>query len=331
MEKNKDKYRITSQNGIDEKMFVPINGQNQYIFIRGKDINNPVILSLHGGPANPDAFLTYEFAREICDDFTLVAWDQRGCGRTYYENKNTDPDNKTVTFEQSIKDVDELVNYLCKRFGKNKVIIMGHSYGTLLGINYVLAHPEKVEKYIGIGQSVSIIDSQTRNYQEVLEKMQQENKETDKIEKAYADFKKNLTVETLMSLQRLTMSYFVANAKDVKQTNELKLMLSSPDVSWKDVRWLLGMLNIKKHYARNKKLLDYALAADIRKAGNVFSVPMAFISGEYDRSCNVDLVKNYCENITAPSKEVVIMKNCGHSPQIDEPAMCAAEVKRLLQ
>ena len=151
-----------------EKLYVNINGHNQYVFIRGKDVNNPIILNLHGGPANPDAFFTYEFAKEIIEEYIYVSWDQRGCGRTYYKNKHIDPKNESTDFGQAIKDVDELVNYLCKRFKKNKVVIMGHSYGSLLGASYVVKYPERVEGYIGIGQSISIKDTQKMNYDEAV-------------------------------------------------------------------------------------------------------------------------------------------------------------------
>lgn len=325
----KQKYRITTPNGIDEKIFVPINGQNQYIFIRGKDVNNPVILNLHGGPASPDGFFTYEFAKEISDNYTFVSWDQRGCGRTYYENKGTDPDNKTATFKQAIKDVDELVSYLCRRFNKDKVIIMGHSYGTLLGVSYVYAYPEKVEKYIGIGQTVSIMDTQTKNYNEIINSMEQGDKNADKFTKAYNELKDNLTIDNLSRFQRLTLSYFSANISDLKQKNQLKLIFSSPDLSLKDIRWFLGMLRLKKHFARNKKLLDYTLHSSIYDVGNSFLVPMCFISGEYDKHCSVALLKEYYEHISAPSKKLVIMKKCGHSPQVDEPVLFATEVKKL--
>lgn len=253
--KKKSRYRIFTPNGIDEKIFVNINGQNQYVFIRGKDVDNPIILNLHGGPANPDAFLTYEFAKEISEDFTYVSWDQRGCGRTYYKNKSIDPKNTTADFEHAIKDIDELVNYLCKRFKKDKVIIMGHSYGSLLGVHYVAVYPEKVESYIGIGQSVSSIDTQTRNYNEIISLVKQDN----------------------------------------------------------------------------KKLIDYTLMSNAYHEEIKFSVPMYFISGEYDKSCSVDLLSKYYETIIAPTKKLVIMKRCGHCPQLDEPILFATEVKKLLQ
>lgn len=327
----KKKDIILSSNGIDEKIYVKLNGQNQYVFIRGKDVNNPIILNLHGGPAGPDAFFTYEFAKEIREDFTYVSWDQRGCGRTYFKNKNIDSKNETVDFEQAIKDVDELVRYLCKRFNKDKVIIMGHSYGSLLGVSYVSKYPERVECYLGIGQSVSIADTQALNYNEAVSLLKNDNKKIDKLAMTYQRLRANFNLENLMRFQRLTTPCMVANMDGLKKKNQIMLILSSPDLSFNDIRWLLGMLNLKGHYNRNKKLLDYTLSANVYNAGIQFSVPMYFISGEYDKSCRVALLKEYYDEIIAPFKKLVIMKKCGHSPQIDEPVLFAEEVKKLLQ
>lgn len=327
----KKRYRILSSNGIDEKLYVNINGQEQYVFIKGMDVNSPIVLNLHGGPANPDAFFTYEFAKEIIDEFTYVSWDQRGCGRTYYKNKCTDPQNKSADFEQAIKDVDELVKYLCMRFNKDKVILMGHSYGSLLGASYVSRHPERVEKYIGIGQSVSIKDTQKMNYSEAVDLLIDDKKKRDELETAYQRLEKSFNFENLMKFQRLTVPCFIANMPKIKQTNLIKLILSSPDLAFNDLRWLVGMLNWKAHYIRNKKLLDYTLSANIYDVANEYDVPMYFISGEYDKSCRVDLLKKYYDEIVALNKKIVIMKACGHSPQIDEPVLFAKEVKQLLQ
>ena len=327
----KKRYRILSSSGIDEKLYVNINGQEQYVFIKGMDVNSPIVLNLHGGPANPDAFFTYEFAKEIIDEFTYVSWDQRGCGRTYYKNKCTDPKNKSADFEQAIKDVDELVKYLCMRFNKDKVILMGHSYGSLLGASYVSRHPERVEKYIGIGQSVSIKDTQKMNYSEAVDLLIDDKKKRDELETAYQRLEKSFNFENLMKFQRLTVSCFIANMPKIKQTNQIKLILSSPDLAFNDLRWLVGMLNWKAHYIRNKKLLDYTLSANIYDVADEYDVPMYFISGEYDKSCRVELLKKYFDRIIAPNKKIVIMKVCGHSPQIDEPVLFAKEVKQLLQ
>ena len=327
----KKKYRILSPNGIDEKSYVNINGQNQYVFIRGKDINNPIILNLHGGPANPDAFFTYEFAKEIIDDYTYVSWDQRGCGRTYYKNKRIDVENMTADFEQAIKDVDELVKYLCNRFKKEKVIIMGHSYGSLLGVNYVSKYPERIECYIGIGQSVSIAETQAINYDKAVCLLKKDDKKIEKLTVTYQRLKDNFNLENLMKFQRLVIPCLVSNITDLTKKNQIELILSSPDLSFNDIRWLMGMLNWKGHYKRNKKLLDYILSANIYDIGFEFSVPMYFVSGEYDKSCRVDLLKAYYDDIVAPRKKLVIMKKCGHSPQIDIPVLFADHIKRLIE
>ena len=99
----------------------------------------------------------------LTDEYTVVCWDERGCGRSYYRNVNIDPDNETLSFDAQLADLDALVDYLCERFSQDQVIIIGHSYGTMLGSRYVLAHPEKVSAYIGIGQSVN-----TRNYSDEI-------------------------------------------------------------------------------------------------------------------------------------------------------------------
>lgn len=314
---------------MDEKIYVDINGQKQYVFIRTKDIKNPIILNLHGGPANPDSFITYEFAKEISTDFTFVSWDQRGCGRTYYKNKELDNRNESATFEQALRDVDALIEYLCERFHKQQVIIMGHSYGSLLGINYVHAHPEKVECYIGIGQMISITDTQEANYNEMLEQMKLNNQRTDTVTVTYNTFKENPTLENLIAFQNLSLRYFMKHL-NLKQPNQLKLILFSPDLSWKDMQWIFRMLHMKKHYACNKSLLDYTLSANVHNVGNSFLIPMYFVSGEYDKSCHVDMVKRYCETIKAPAKKMVIMEKCGHSPQIDKPIETSTEIKKLL-
>lgn len=329
----KQKYRITTPDGIDEKIFVPINGQNQYIFIRGKDIRNPVILNLHGGPASPDGFMIYEFAKEICDDYTLVTWDQRGCGRTYYKNKKLDSKGETVTFEQALNDVDEIVKYLCKRFDKEKIIIMGHSYGTLLGVSYVHRYPKRVDGYIGIGQQVSLKATATENYNEIIADIGENPKTTkkaDKLTTAYNNFIKKASMENLMELSKITIPYFSANITDINEANEYKLIFSSPDLAFTDFRWLIASLSMKR-YNSNKTLMDYTLNSDIYNVGKDFLVPMFFISGEYDKICSVNLAKKYCKEINAPLKEIAIIKRCGHSPQVDAPTEFADKVKYLLK
>ena len=144
------------QNGVDEGIYVEIGGQDQYLLIRGADKSNPIIIFLHGGPSSPESYVNYVWVNDLVDDYTVVDWDQRGCGRTYMKNCDEDPNNDSATYEQALKDLDELVDYACERFDKEEVIIVGHSYGTVLASSYIEKHPDKVSSYVAIAQVVSM-------------------------------------------------------------------------------------------------------------------------------------------------------------------------------
>ena len=150
------------KNGIDEAQYIMLGGQEQYILMRGENVNNPVIIYLHGGPSSPDGYVTYGFSDYLVDDYTVISWDQRGCGRTYIHNRNVDVNNDTASFEQALVDLDQLVDYARTRFHQDKVIILGHSYGTILGSVYSHKYPEKVDTYIGAAQVIQAPNSDFR-------------------------------------------------------------------------------------------------------------------------------------------------------------------------
>ena len=151
-------YKLV-KNGIDEAGYIMLGGQEQYILTRGENVNNPVIIYLHGGPSSPDGYVTYGFSDYLVDDYTVISWDQRGCGRTYIHNRNVDVNNDTASFEQALVDLDQLVDYARTRFHQDKVIILGHSYGTILGSVYSHKYPEKVDTYIGAAQVIQAPNS----------------------------------------------------------------------------------------------------------------------------------------------------------------------------
>jgi pimeloyl-ACP methyl ester carboxylesterase len=195
---------ITAANGVDEGVYVTLGGQEQYLLIRGQDVSNPVVIWLHGGPAGPDAYTTYVFEKQLTDSYTFVNWEQRGCGRTYYRNAKNDPDNETATFEQTQKDLDELIDYVCERFNKDKVIIIAHSYGTAVGSCYVLSHPGKIAAYIGVGQIVSAAEGETRSYEDALQRAGNAGYDTSAMKQAYDEYLADRTVESLLNLRSQT-------------------------------------------------------------------------------------------------------------------------------
>ena len=320
------KHHITTENGIDEGIFVTLGGQEQYLLIRGEDTGNPVIIWLHGGPSGSDAFVNNTFDEHLVDAYTLVSWDQRGCGRTYFRNKDIDPNNQTATFEQAQADLDELVDYCRERFNTEKVIIVGHSYGTMLGSKYTLDHPEKVAAYIGVGQVVSF-ESEIYSYEDALNKATVLGDDTTEMVAAYETYQNDPTLTNMLNLRGYVDKYHQAEV----QTNTIWMGISSPYMGIDDIRWFLKQVgSLEDYLALNKQLYDYVLEADVRDYGTEYKVPVGFISGSCDWTTPVKYSQDYCELITAPQKQFHLIEGCGHAPQYDLPEEFCKTLRSML-
>jgi pimeloyl-ACP methyl ester carboxylesterase len=159
--------RVVSSHGIDEAKAINIGGIRQWITVRGRDRRNPILLLLHGGPAAPDLPNRYLFEGAWADFFTIVEWDQRGSGKTYALN---DPDAVAPTMHraQMIQDTEELITYLRRTYSKDKIFVMGHSWGTTLGLAVAERHPEWLYAYIGAGQIINMQEGERAGYQFAL-------------------------------------------------------------------------------------------------------------------------------------------------------------------
>lgn len=317
---------IDTSTGINESSYVEISGQEQYISIRGRDINNPVILYIHGGPAGPDSAIMPVFTDPLIDEYTVVCWDQRGCGRTYFRNAKTDPENKTVSFEQALIDTDELVDYIRERFGQDKIIIMGHSFGTVVGTRYIQLHSEKVSAYVGIGQFVNVTRSDTIAYQDALDKAKANGEDTSALEKAYREYLGGNSLNEYLTLRQATSKYHPAPNK----ASTIGLAFFSPYTGVDDVRWVLIQADTDRYYELELNLMNTAYTFDIYDYPLEYDVPMCFISGDFDYICNSTLTEAFCNDITAPTRSFTAISGDGHSPQYDTPDSFGYIVTRFL-
>lgn len=323
--KNGKKYAISTSGGVDEENFIPLNGQEQYLLIKGEDVKNPVILHLHGGPGAPDGMAAYWFTKDLVDAFTVVCWDQRGCGNTYYRNE--DRDNATVTWEQALADVDAVVDYLRERFGQEKVYLLGHSYGTLLGSAYALKHPEKVAYYVAVSQVVNDMEAESRSFEEARKKAEELGKDTTKMVAAYETFVKDCNIMNGGKLRRTIMPYF----KIPRAKNTILVGVVSPYLTKDALKWQLKLVfRMMEGIRLNQKLIDVVFSANLMEEESQYQVPVLFVAGECDPVCRVDCVKEYMDKITAPKKELVVFEGCGHSPNYDDPKEFAKIMKGLL-
>ena len=155
---------------------VQINGIPQYLSIRGRDLRNPILLFIHGGPASPEMPADYTYQSPWEDYFTVVQWDQRGTGKTYVAS---DPAKiaDTLTVRQMTSDTFEVVQYLRTRFRKQKIFVMGHSWGTVLGAAVAHEHPEWLYAYIGVGQVANMQRSEALGFDFALKNAQADHNE----------------------------------------------------------------------------------------------------------------------------------------------------------
>ncbi|MDC7226021.1 MAG: alpha/beta hydrolase [Spirochaetales bacterium] len=331
---NYHKTRITSELGIQEDLYIELGGIEQYLQIRGEDINNPVILFLHGGPGFPLSYLSYYYQPYLESDYTFVCWDQRGSGRTYYKNEVTEND---LTPEQLLADTDELVEYICSRFQKEKVIIMGQSWGTVPGTLYTMKYPDKVESYIGVGQVIDFDAGKIEAAIAAKTLAKKESIESDvttlinEIENfSQASNINEIDIPGMEKMIRTSLNYL----KGSDELNPLKTMwlgLTSPDVSINDLRWFKNASSTETIFKLEKNLINYMYYGfDIDVLDNQYDVPIYYISGGNDWITPYTMVKIYCNNLVAPSKDMIIIENTGHTPFLDQPESFADAVKLLL-
>jgi pimeloyl-ACP methyl ester carboxylesterase len=161
-----DKQGRVLVGSISEKIHVNINGVQQGMFIIGKNVGNPILLFIHGGTAMPEYFLTQNYPTGMEQYFTVCWWDRRNAGLSYSANMSPE----TWTLEQSIGDTLAVANYLRSRFHKDKIYLMAHSGGSLIGIQAAARSPELFYAYIGVGQMSYQLQSEILSYEYMVKR-----------------------------------------------------------------------------------------------------------------------------------------------------------------
>ena len=331
------RHGIVSKHGIEECRYVTLGGIRQYIQIRGQDVRNPLILFLHGGPGNPTSCLSYHYQKQLEQDFTLVNWDQRGCGRTFYASRGKDA---PVSCEQILCDLDELISYLCGRFGKQKIILLGYSWGTVPGVLYAKAHPERLHCYLSACQCVHILSGAVYAAAQAAAKarLAGDVARAKRLEEQIKDFsarKEQFSKSGYMAYARLrnaTCAY-QKNAACRPMAAYIGTGLLSPDSDLLDLRWKLRqMLLPHAYFAHEEPLISYlGMDFDLRRLPASFGTPVYFLTADDDRICPADMIEEYYHNISAPDKRILRIPGGAHTVFFDQPEVFCNSVKTLLQ
>ena len=302
---------------ISEKIRININGVQQGMFIKSKDVNNPVFLFVHGGPGMPEYWLTQRYPTGLEDYFTVVWWEQRGAGLSY--SPNIPPE--TMTAEQFVSDTIEVTNYLRKRFSKEKIYLMAHSWGSYIGIQAAAREPDLYYAYIGIGQISHQIQSEQLAYQYALE-YYKENGNTNTVRKLEAA-PPTLTVPLPTAYDALRDAYM--HGAGIGTTRDMKSVVTGLFLpSWQFREYTVGeKVNLwrGKLFSRSRSfnLWDKMQITDLSQQVTKLEIPIYFLHGVYDYTCAYPLARDYFEKLEAPVKGFYTFENSAHSPMFEEP------------
>lgn len=308
--------RIETSNGISSLEEITLGDLKQWIFIRGTDQNNPVLLFLHGGPGAPLLGMSSsrKYDAELIKHFTVVHWDQRGAGKSF----NRDIPVDSMTLDRFVEDCNELLDYLRNRFHTQKVFIVAHSGGTVIGIKTAYRYPEKIHAYVGVAQVINEYEQQKVSYDFLVEEAEKsgdvgrQNAIKAIGPPPYESPKKFLEMEG-----RIGHYGGFLHSKSMKDMIILVLnFLTSPEYSLSEgIRTLRNKGFDFTINAMWEELKNINLTKEIQS----IKVPIYFFEGKYDVTTPTVVVEKFYDNLDAEKgKKLSIFENSGHMPMMEE-------------
>ena len=312
----KNSTKIESPNGISLLEAITLGDLKQWIFIRGEDKKNPILIFLHGGPGSPMGGMSSarQFDAELIKHYTVVHWDQRGAGKSYDKSIPIE----SMTFDRLVEDCNELIDYVRNKFGLEKVFIVGHSGGSIIGIKTAYKYPEKIHAYVGVAQIINHYQQQKISYDLVLKEA---NKSGDvKIQKAVKEIgpPPYVAPEKEMDKAKYIIKYggFIRD-KAISQLGAIMLrFLTSPEYSLLEGVKTIG--NTGLYFTMNamwEEIRNIDIASEIQS----INVPIYFFQGKHDLIKPSVLVEDYYQKLDAKKgKTFIVFENSAHVPMLGE-------------
>lgn len=302
---------IHAPHGIDEAAFVRIGGIDQFIQIRGEDRANPVILILHGGPGISMIGLTPVF-RSWEKYFTVVQWDQRGTGKTYGRNGGA-AEAPLMTIDRMTRDGLEVADYLRRHLHKDKIVVLGHSWGTVLGLRMVRQRPDMFSAYVGTGQLVDKQLNEERSYTLLMAKVRAAHDAQAIAELTRLGPPPYKSLDALYAQRKWLSAYDTPSERDLT-ANMTPMILFAPNYSLRDI------LDFRAATAFSQSVTyDEINTYDARKLGLSFDIPFFVFEGSEDNQTPTALAADYLSTVRAPVKRFVLLPGGGHSAMITMP------------
>lgn len=310
------------RSAIEERGFVPIGGIPQWVTISGANRGNPVVLFLHGGPGNPLSPFSRSLYGDWATRFTIVQWDQRGAGRTFVRNPETTATR--LSMDRMVRDGIEVAEYLRRHLDTNRIILVGGSWGSALGVHMLRRRPDLFRLYVGLGQLVEEKENQTAS--------------VDRLRALAEEAGDQPTLEALRALgpPPWTNPRNSGILRRLTRTYERRAVDAAPASWWvADPAYATPSYEAEAEAADDYSYLQFVGAegrgmldeVDLRALGTRFEVPIHLIQGAEDLVTTPSVARSWFDSINAPGKSFVLLERTGHDPN---PAALAA-VRRILE
>lgn len=310
-----DLQSIVTPRGVQESFVATLGGARQYVSVRGADRRNPILLYIHGGPASVELPISWSFQRPWEDFFTVVEWDQRAAGKSFPLN---DPAAMapTLTPDRYRDDAIELIELLCRRYGKRRIFLLGHSWGSAVGLAVAAKRPDLLHAYLGMGQLIDFHENETISYTTVLDQARRDGnaaavRELEEIApypgsgdldvaKTAIERKWSVYYGGLAAGRRNGDFYFhIGRLSPEYGEADRKAWDASSDFTMKTMWPKLAALSF-----RDLRALD---------------VPVFLFLGRHDTTTPPDIATRWLDRLRAPAKQVFWFEDSAHLPMIEEP------------
>jgi pimeloyl-ACP methyl ester carboxylesterase len=289
---------------------IRLGGVDQWLILRGHNVQKPVLLFLSGGPGASEAARVLRFNAELERHFVVAIWEQRGCGKSYPAHSPS----ADLTVEQYVADVIELSEQLRVRFDEQKIYLVGHSWGTIIGLRAAQARPDLFYAYIGTSQMVDVRETDQLIYELVLEhaRTTEDSAFVQTLERqGPPPYGGPSPIQPYATLFGREYAVFEApNIKDEAYRRDgdiLMLMLKQPEYGWIDrLYYLLGLMNTFNVVYPQLQELDF------RRDAVSLDLPVYLMLGRHDMNNPSQIPEGYFEVLEAPHKQLDIFEDSGH-------------------
>ena len=294
---------------VREDRFIAIGDSEQWVTIRGDSCANPVILFLHGGPGNTLSPYADAIYGSWASDFTLVQWDQPGAGRTF--GRNPKSGDTPLTVDRMAQDGIELAQYLAQRLGKNKIILTGGSWGSILGMEMVKARPDLFYAYVGVSQVVSYRDNLAASYTKLMN-----------LARAKGDQVSLSALESIGPPPWVNPRNF-GLLRRISRPYEATMTTPAPSNWWVRAAPYNTPESLEEYEAGEEfSFLQFVgfrgngmfSRVDLRASASTLDVPVFLIHGAQDLVATPEVAQSYFDGIKAPTKEFFVVPRAGHDP-----------------